>query len=698
VAVCPTGALIEKPSRFQGRSYKLKTVRTVCPYCGVGCRIVLYVRDGRLVRAKGEEAPPNEGKLCVKGRFGFEFVHSKERLTKPLIRKNGRLVEASWDEALDLVAQKFKELKERYGPESLAVLASSRATNESNYLAQKFARTVLGTNNIDNCARICHAPSVHGLYRAFGSGAMTNSIAEIGGAECLFLIGSNPTEAHPVIGARIRRAVQKGTKLIVADPRDIELAKMADIHLQLRPGTDVALANAIVHHIVKQGLHSEKFIEERTENFEKMWAVVEKYTPEYAEKITGVPARLIREAAEMYAKSEPSMVLYCLGITEHRNGVETVMSVANLALVTGHIGKPSSGVSPIRGQNNVQGACDVAALPEFLPGYQRWEDPEVVKKFEEAWGVKLPPAGQGIFCSWLWEKALAGGVKGVYAIGEDVAMSEPNVDRVRRALSEMEFLVVQELFMTPTAELADVVLPAASFAEVDGTYTNTERRVQRVRKALEPPGEARPDWEIICEISKRMGYPMDYEHPSEIFEEMRKLMPIYGGITYKRLEEGPGLQWPCPTEDHPGTPYLHKGKFTRGKGRFHGIEHQGPAEEPDDEYPFLLTTGRILEQYNVATMTRRTPGLEELAPENFVEVSPKDAERLRLSEGEVVRVVSRRGAVEARVRIRDIKEGVVWMPFHYAESPTNRITNEATDPICGTPEVKACAVRIEKLI
>lgn len=696
VVRCPTGALVPRNSQKASRY-----VKSVCPYCGVGCTIRLGVRGDRIVSVEGDkESPVNNGRLCVKGRFGIiESVHSPNRLKKPLIKRDGRFVESSWEEALDVIAHRCTQIKAHYGPEALGVISSSRATNETNYLAQKLARAVLSTNKVDNCARICHAPSVHGLMRSFGSGAMTNSFSEIEDADVILLIGSNTTEAHPTVGSRIRRAVHRGTQLIVADPREIELAKIASIHLPLRPGTDIALANAMAHHIVASGLHNQKFIEERTEGFEEFWAVVQKYTPEHAETITGVPAKDIRRAAELYARAQPGMIIYCLGVTEHRTGVVSVQSVGNLALLTGHIGKPNSGVNPLRGQNNVQGACDMAALPEFLPGYQRWDNPEHVKKFEEAWGVSLPktPAHYPlIFCSRMWDDILKGNLRGLYIIGEDVALTEANISKVRKALQSLDFLVVQELFMTPTAELAHVVLPAAGFAEIDGTFTDSERRVQRVRQAVAPPGECKPDWQIICEISSRMGYPMNYHSAEEIFDELRRLIPTYGGMTYKRLDENIGLQWPCPTEDHPGTPFLHKEKFTRGKGKFAGIEQEPPAEVPDEEYPFLLTTGRVLQHYNCASMTRQVPGLEKLVPENFIEISSSDATRLSIGEGDLVRVISRRGAVKARVKIRNIAEGVLFMPFHHQEEPTNRITNDALDPICGTAEVKACAVRIER--
>lgn len=694
---CPTGALAPKNSQKASR-----TVKSVCPYCGVGCTIYLGLRGDRIVSVEGDrESPVNEGRLCLKGRFGIaQAVHSPHRLKKPLIKKDGKFVEASWDEALNLVAQKLRELKERYSGEGLGVIASARIANEANYLAQKLARAMLGTNKVDCCARICHAPSVHGLLRSFGSGAMTNSIGEIGEADTILLIGSNTTEAHPTIGSRIRRAVQRGTKLIVADPREIELAKIADLHLPLRPGTDITLANAMAHHIIASGLHNQKFIQERTEGFEEFWAVVQKYTPEYAEEITGVPAEKIKQAAELYARGRPGMIVYCLGVTEHITGVISVQSIANLSLITGYVGLPSSGVNPLRGQNNVQGACDMGALPEFLPGYQRWDNPDHVKKFEQAWGIQLPKTSGHyplIFCSRMWDDILKGNLHGLYIIGEDVALTEGNISKVRQALQSLDFFVVQELFMTPTAELAHVVLPAAGFAEIDGTFTDSERRVQRIRKAVPPPGEAKPDWQIVCEVSNKLGYPMNYQNAEEVFEELRKLIPSYNGITYRRLDENIGLQWPCPTEAHAGTRFLHKDKFTRGLGKLAGIEQEPPAEVPDEEYPLLLTTGRVLQHYNCASMTGEVSELVALVPENFVEISARDAMRFGINEGDLVRVISRRGAVQARVKIKNIAEGVVFMPFHHKEEPTNLITNDALDPICGTAEVKACAVRIERL-
>ena len=675
----------------------MKEILTTCPYCAVGCNLYLQVEDGEVKGLRpSQEHPVNRGRLCPKGATAWQIVHHPDRLTRPLIKRNGRFQEASWEEAYDLIAARFTELKEKYGGSSLGVISSTRGTNEENYLAQKFARAVLGTNNIDQCARICHSATVVGLYRAFGSGAMTNSIKELPGARAIFLIGSNPTEAHPIVGEWLKEALKNGARLVVADPRETELAKRAELHLQHRPGSDIALINAMIHHILEKGWHDKGFIEERTEGFAELERVVEGYPPERMAEVCGVPAEAIKRAAEIYATTEPASIVYCLGITEHRNGVQAVMSLANLAMVTGHVGKESSGVNPLRGQNNVQGACDMGAEPEFLPGYRPITDEEARRKFAEAWGVDLPAPGEELlFCSRMWDRALQGGLKGLYIIGLNPALTEANLNKVRKSLESLEFLVVQDLFLTETAELADVVLPAASFAEKDGTFTSTERRVQLIRKAVEPPGEAKPDWVILQELAQKMGYQMDYSHPREIMAEIASLVPIYGGISYDRLEKNFGLQWPCPAPDHPGTPFLHKERFVRGKGLFHAVRYSPPAEEPDAEYPFLLTTGRLLMQYNSGTMTRRSPQLERGAPEAFIQISAADAERLGIKDGQEVRASSRRGSVEVKAKVGGIKEGVVWMPFHYREAPANLLTNDALDPECGISEVKACAVRIE---
>jgi formate dehydrogenase alpha subunit len=676
-------------------------VRSVCPYCGVGCGIILQSENKKLIGLKPDkDHPVNKGTLCPKGATAYEFVHHPERLTQPLLRKNGRLTPVSWDEAYSFIVRELRRIKERYGPDALAVISSARATVEENYLAQKFARAVLGTNNIDQCFRICHSATVAGLALSLGSGAMTNSIAEFAepGPQVLLLVGSNTSHAHPIIWTVwMKRAVKNGTKLIVIDPRTTEPAKLATVHLQIKPGTEVALFNAMAQHIIAHNLHDQKFVEERCENFEQFWSVVQKYTPESVAPLCGVPAQKIKEAAELYARGKPASIAYGLGVTEHRTGVDNVRALCNLALITGNFGKESSGINALRGQNNVQGATDMCQ-PETLPGYQSWKDLSVIEKFERAWGVKLPVPKEGsfLFCSRMWERALAGELKAFYIIGSDPALTEGNIKKVERALQMAELVVVQDLFPSRTAQFAHVVLPAASFAEKDGTFVNSERRVQRIRKAIEPIGESKPDWQILCELSQRLGYAMTYQSPEEIFEEIRRLVPIYAGISYRRLEEQYGLQWPCPTEDHPGTKFLHKEKFTRGRAQLVGIEHFPAAELPDSAYPFLLTTGRTFMQYNCGTMTRRTKA-GRAEPENFVQLSAQDAQRLGIKSGDRVRVRTRRGELIVKAQIAEIAEGVVWMPFHYAESPTNLLTNDAVDPICGITELKVCAAVVERV-
>jgi formate dehydrogenase alpha subunit len=676
-------------------------VRSVCPYCGVGCGIILQSENKKLIGLKPDkDHPVNKGTLCPKGATAYEFVHHPERLTQPLLRKNGRLTPVSWDEAYSFIVRELRRIRERYGPDALAVISSARATVEENYLAQKFARAVLGTNNIDQCFRICHSATVAGLALSLGSGAMTNSIAEFAepGPHVLLLVGSNTPHAHPIIWTVwMKRAVKNGTKLIVIDPRTTEPAKLATVHLQIKPGTEVALFNAMAQHIIAHNLHDQNFVEERCENFEQFWSVVQKYTPESVAPLCGVPAQKIKEAAELYARGKPASIAYGLGVTEHRTGVDNVRALCNLALITGNFGKESSGINALRGQNNVQGATDMCR-PETLPGYQSWKDLSVIEKFERAWGVKLPVPKEESFllCSRMWERALAGELKAFYIIGSDPALTEGNIQKVERALQMAELVVVQDLFPSRTAQFAHVVLPAASFAEKDGTFVNSERRVQRIRKAIEPIGESKPDWQILCELSQRLGYAMTYQSPEEIFEEIRRLVPIYAGISYRRLEEQYGLQWPCPTEDHPGTKFLHKEKFTRGRAQLIGIEHFPAAELPDSQYPFLLTTGRTFMQYNCGTMTRRTKA-GRAEPENFVQLSAQDAQKLGIKSGDRVRVRTRRGELIVKAQIAEIAEGVVWMPFHYAESPTNLLTNDAVDPICGITELKVCAAAVERV-
>jgi formate dehydrogenase (NADP+) alpha subunit len=703
ISTCPTSALYERSAKFAGKLKDMNRVRTTCTYCGVGCQIDLNVhkKTGKIVRVTSEVGVvPNDGNLCVKGRFGMDFVSDPRRLTKPLIRTgergDGAYREAEWDEALDLVASRLSEIKKEAGPDAIAGLSSARTTNEDNFVMQKFLRAAVGTNNVDHCARLCHASTVAGLAKAFGSGAMTNSIAEVSDTPLYFVIGSNTTECHPVIGIKIRQAVQSGkSRLIVADPRRISLARMADIHMQQRSGSDVALINAMMHVILKEDLADRKFIASRTEGFEDILPEIEAASPEWAEKITSVPAETIRKAARMYARAESAAIIYSMGITQHACGTDNVLVLANLAMMTGNVGRKNAGVNPLRGQNNVQGACDMGALPNVYNGYQKVDDPTVQKKFETAWNAKLSDT-PGLTVVEIMNGLETGKVRGLYVMGENPALSDPDTNHVLECLKKADFLVVQDIFMTETAELADVVLPAYSFAEKEGTFTNTERRVQRLRKAVSPPGEAREDWEIICGISRRMGYSMEYANTEAIMREIQSLTPSYGGITYKRIEKV-GLQWPCPTEEHPGTPWLHEGTFARGLGKFHSAGYIPPQEETDTAYPLLLTTGRQLEHWHTGTMTRKSIVLDDRVPHGVLELNPEDAARLGVKDGEAVKVASRRGEVMVPARVGDrTAPGTVFLAFHFKEHPANALTIAALDPVAKIPELKACAVRVEK--
>jgi predicted molibdopterin-dependent oxidoreductase YjgC len=750
VVRCPTAALAIKMSERPARE-----VKTICPYCGTGCSIYLGVRGNRIISARGDpESVVNKGQLCVKGRFGYGFVNHPDRLTTPLIKRNGTFIEASWDEALDLVAAKFKETQDKFGPEALGGISSARVTNEDNYLFQKLLRS-LGTNSVDCCARLCHAPTVVGLSTVLGSGAMTNTIEEIPGASTILVTGSNTTETHPIIGYRIREAVRRGAKLIVADPRRISLANIADVHLPFKPGTDVALFNALAHVIIKEGLEDKEFIKERTQGFEYLKEFVERYTPEYVSEITNVPAEDIVEAARLFANAESAAIFYCMGITQHTSGAENVLALTNLSLLTGNLGKPHAGVNPLRGQNNVQGACDMGCLPNVLTGYQpvygdrawdtfwrrlgtekamatvsaspapekdtsvvladtiEFERPvykgmsvsdEIRAKFSKVWGVE-PPDVPGRTIAEMFHYNPTRRNRVLYIMGENPVVSSPNADLVRKCLEELDFLVVQDIFLTETAQYADVVLPAASFAEKDGTFINTERRVQRVRRAVNPPGKSKPDWEIIQLLAQRFDLNWNYTSSKEIWDEVRKLTPHYfGGMSYERLKKG-GLQWPCPKEDHPGTPIMHRrswrgeeNRFARGIGQFSTVDYRTWAAEPvDEDYPFILTTGRKLYQYHTRTMTDKTDGLNDLLGEELVEINPVDAQKLELTANDKVKITSRRGSVETKIQITDrVPPGVVFMSFHFAEASANVLTNPAVCNMSVDSGLKVAAVRIEK--
>ena len=699
VQACPVGALTENPSRFQGRPWEVEKVQTTCPYCGVGCQMNLHIKDNKVIKITGtEDVAPNFASLCVKGRFGYDFINKPERLTVPLIKEAGSLKNASWDDALSLTAKRLVDIKSKYGPDSIGIFSSAKITNEENYIAQKFARAVIGTNNVDHCARLCHASTVAGLAAAFGSGAMTNSIADIEKSKLILVTGSNTTEAHPVISSYIKRAVESGSaKLIVVDPRRIPLTKFATLWLRQNLGTDVAWANGMMHVIISEALYDSNYVKDRTEGFEELKKTVEKYDPAFVSKITGISADDIIKAARMYANSRPASIFFAMGITQHSTGTDNVKSMANLALLCGNVGVPGGGVNPLRGQNNVQGACDLGALPNVFSGYQPVGDPAVREKMEKAWGVNGLPETSGLTITEMVKGAQDGKLKALYIIGENPLVSDPDINHVEQGLKNLELLVVQDIFLSDTAKIADIVLPSASFAEKDGTFTNTERKVQLVRKAIDPPGKAKQDWEIICELSNRMGYAMEYTDSKAIMEEMNSVTPSYAGISYSRLENG-GLHWPCPAPDHPGTPILHVGTFTRGLGQFHAIEYIPPAEVTDEDYPLYLTTGRVLYHFHTRTMTMQSEGLNELSPECFVEISPQDAADYNIKQGELLRVHSRRGEIQAMARVSDQAiKGTIFIPFHFAKAAANRLTNPALDPIAKIPEFKVCAIRIEKV-
>lgn len=700
ISTCPTGALYERSALGQGQMKDLVKTRTTCVYCGVGCQIDLNVnpKKNRIVRATSEVGcVPNNGNLCVKGRFGMEFVGHPDRLTTPLIKRRGKFKEATWDEAIKLIARKLKKIRSQSGPDSIAGLSSAKCTNEDNYVFEKFMRAVIGTNNVDHCARLCHASTVAGLARAFGSGAMTNSIDEFKNAKCIFVIGSNTPEAHPVIALGVREAaVKNGAELIIADPRQIELVRYAKLHLQQRPGTDVALINAMMNVIIEEKLYDKKFVKQRTEGFEEVIKAVGKMTPEKAEKITTVPADAIRQAARTFAKAESASIIFSMGITQHTTGTENVLSLANLAMLTGNVGKECSGVNPLRGQNNVQGACDVGALPNVYPGYQSVDDPEIHARFEKAWNAKLSTK-TGLTVVEMFHAIEEGSVRALYMMGENPALSDPNLNRTRKALEKVEFLVSQDVFLSESGQYADVVLPAFSFAEKEGTFTNTERRVQRVRKAVDPPGQSRDDWRIISDVAAAIGYPMKYENASQIMDEVAAVSPIYGGISYDRIESV-GLQWPCPDKDHPGTKYLHKGEFKRGKGKFHPVPFREPDELPSKEFPLVLSTGRQLYQYHTGTLSRRSAAIDQKSPTGYVEIHFKDAKKYGIEDGSLVEVATTRGTVTTKASVgAQVAKGWLFMPFHFAEGPANMLTNDALDPIAKIPEFKVCAAKIKAL-
>ncbi|MEX2442555.1 MAG: formate dehydrogenase subunit alpha [Alkalispirochaeta sp.] len=758
VEVCPTAALLPKSSIGKGREWELGRQRSVCSYCGVGCRLEYRTRTvtglngprTEIVRAEGfPEAPVNGSFLCSKGRYGWDYAAHPNRLTKPLIRKDlayemgltdepwdvpdqsplkakpavarEGFVETDWETALSVVADRLARAAETYGPGAVAGLASARCSNEDNYVFQKMMRGAVGTNNVDHCARLCHASTVAGLARAFGSGAMTNSIREIRHADCIFITGSNTSEAHPVIGYEVMRAVRDGASLIVVDPRRIPITEHATLHLQAKSGTDIWIFMAMMRVIRDENLADEEFITQRTEGFPAFAAGLDDITVEEAARQSGVSEDKIRTAARIYAggirqEGESrypevreagrgrSTILYAMGITQRSNGTELVLTLANLSMLCGQIGKPSTGVNPLRGQGNVQGACDLGALPNVYPGYQKVDDPAIRSRIADLWSVPADDLDErpGLTVVEMMHSVLDDTVKAMIFMGENPMISDPNGAHVEEALRHVGFLAVADIFLTETAQLAHVVLPATSAMEKVGTFTNTERRVQLGSSVIEPPGEARPDWQFIGEIGRRVAERLgrtslrwEWDDAAAVMEEIAAVAPIYGGVRHSRAA-GDGVNWPCPDLDHPGTPILHVGEFKRGKGAFHAVTPKAPAELPDEEYPFVLSTGRMLYHYHTGTMSRRSEVLDWKQKRGYVEVNTADAEKLGVTDGEPLVIESRRGKIRTAARVGTVvPPGMVFVPFHFREAAANLLTqDENLDPTAKIPELKMCAVRV----
>jgi formate dehydrogenase alpha subunit len=702
VATCPTGALRPKetPAKIVTR------VETTCPYCGVGCGLEVGVREDDRLALMTDDVPSNRsslGMLCVKGRFGTGFIHSRDRITRPMVRRDGRWVAVGWDEALDAAAEGLANHRGAFG-----ALASAKATNEDGYVVQKFCRVVMQTNDVDHCTRLCHSPSVEAMLVSMGSGATSNSYQDYEDAGCLLVVGADASANHPVIAVRFRRAVSRGARLVVVNPKRIELCDQADLWIQNRPGTDVALFNTMARVILDEGLANDAFIRARTEGFEAWRASLDGFTLERAERVTGVPAGDIARAARWYARPPfaGSCLVWGMGITQHTNGIHNAHALLNLSLVAGQMGFAGSGISPLRGQNNVQGCGDAGCIPTNLPGYARY-DPDTLAKFEEAWGAR-PPGRTGRVVTEMVEGCLTGATRAMYVVGENPLLSEPDLHHAEKAFGQLDFLVVQDLFMHETAERAHVFLPAAAFAEKEGTFTNSERRVQRVRAALAPPGDARPDWWITCELARRVarrlgvevGRQFDYAGPEAIFDEMARLWPFLAGLSHGRLDREGGIQWPCPAPDHPGTRFLYAESFPRGRARFvPALQLAEAAELPDAVFPFVLNTGRLLYHWHGGTLTRRVQGLLELAPHLEVAIHPSDARRLGVETGTRVRVESRRGELAGYARVTEaVRPGALFVPFvKLEESAANFLTNSAFDPSSKIPEYKVCAVRVTRL-
>ena len=732
VAACPTGALTNLPLHLPivPRS-ELKQVDSVCPYCGVGCSLSYWVdeAENQIVFAEGRPSPVNDGRLCVKGRYGFDYTSHPQRLTRPLIRRADRypkrplsavlaegagrrragskLVryedvlpafrEASWEEALDLVAQRLTAIRDRHGPDSLAGFGSAKCSNEEAYVFQKLVRAAFGSNNVDHCTRLCHASSVAALMETIGSGAVTNTFGGIAEADLALFTGTNTTHNHPVAATFFKEAAKRGCKIVVVDPRRPDLAEHAWRYARIRPGSDVAFYNGIMHTLVRDGLVDEAFVAARTSGYDGLKAVLERYPPATASKLCGVDADLIEEIAHAFGRAEAAMIFWGMGISQHTHGTDNARCLIDLCLLTGNVGRPGTGLHPLRGQNNVQGASDAGLIPMVYPDYQSVSDPEVRAKFEALWGTSLSDR-PGLTVTEITDGAAEGHIKALYCLGENPFMSDPNVAKVRKALAGLDFLVVQDIFLTETAEVADVILPASSYMEKLGTYTNTDRRVQLGRPALRLPGEARLDWEIVCEIGTRMGYPMHYDGPEAIFAELAACTSSLAEHDYDNIGER-GRLWPAPDRDaDDGVQVLFGDGFPTadGRGKLVGCEVTAAAELPDEDYPLVLSTGRVLEHWHTGTMTRRSKALDAIAPDPLVEMHPQDLSSLGLDDGAMVRVSSRRGQIELRARAhRRVHPGSVFISFHFREAAANLLTVDAIDPDGKIPEYKFCAVKVE---
>jgi len=716
VQVCPTGALMPATlmdaAKHQRAHYAERQVDSLCPYCGVGCQLTFNIKDEKILSVDGRDGPANHGRLCVKGRFGFDYIHHPHRLTKPLIRKPGvakdanaqvdpanpwtHFREASWEEALDAAANGLKLIRETDGAQALAGFGSAKGSNEEAYLFQKLVRTGFGTNNVDHCTRLCHASSVAALLEGIGSGAVTAPFSAALDAECIVVIGANPTVNHPVAASYIKNAVKKGAKLVVMDPRGSALTRHATHMLQFRPGADVPLLNAMIHTIIAEKLYDAQYVDGFTEGFEVLRESVKDFAPEKMAPLCGIPAETLRTVARLYATSRASIIFWGMGISQHIHGTDNARCLISLALLTGHVGRKGAGLHPLRGQNNVQGASDAGLIPMMYPDYQLVESAAFQEKFEIFWGKPLDPK-RGLTVVEIMNAIKAGQIKGMYIEGENPAMSDPDVQHAREALAALQHLVVQDIFLTETAWHADVVLPASAFAEKTGTFTNTDRRVQMGRQAVTPPGDARQDWWIIQEIAHRIGLDWHYGHPRDVFREMSEVMPSLKNITWERLEREGAVTYPCDSAEGPGNEIIFASGFptVSSRGKMVPTKIVPPDEVPDAAFPMVLSTGRILEHWHTGSMTRRAGSLDALEPEAVAMLSPKELARLSLRPGDMIAVETRRGHIRIRARAdRDVPEGMIFIPFCYAEAAANLLTNPALDPFGKIPEFKFCAARI----